>query len=373
MKRVIAFAITLLCVACGGSDAPTEVADAPGAKAAKAARPDNQPPEISKAVIEPAGAGASTPLTLEIVATDPERDRVTVTVEWYRNGELAEDLTEQGVPAETFVRGDRVYAMAYASDGGEEVTRQTATMVIANSAPTVRRISITPTRPTALDLIQVEADVQDVDGDPFETRYRWMRNGQPLPDADGPRLPPGIGHRAEQVVVQVQATDGSNESEWVSSAALVLANAPPAITTQPNYSLSGAGQYSYEVAAKDPDGDRPLKYELVTGPQGMSVDVVSGVVTWQVPTDAKGVYPIELAVSDPYGGKTTQRYSLAVDWNDAPASPSEGESAAPAPASGGAKAKAVPAAKKAVKAAPAEGDEDYTDEDQGEESADDEF
>jgi hypothetical protein len=148
----------------------------------------------------------------------------------------------------------------------------------------------------------------------------------------------------------------------------VVANAPPAITTQPNYALSGSGQYSYEVAAKDPDGDRPLKYEIVQGPQGMSVDIVSGVVTWRVPGDAKGVYPIELAVSDPYGGKTTQKYSLSVDWNDTPASPSEGGAAAPAAA----KAKAAPA-KKAVKAAPAEGDEDYTDEDQGEEPADDEF
>jgi hypothetical protein len=228
-----------------------------------------------------------------------------------------QDLDEESVPAETFSRG-AAHAIVYASDGHEEVTRQTALLVVGNSAPTVRRVVVTPARPTALDLIQVEADVQDADGDPFELSYRWLRNGQPLPDADSPRLPPGAGHRAEQIVVQVKATDGSDESEWVSAPTLVLGNAPPAITTQPNYTLSGSAQYSYEVAAKDPDGDRPLKYELVEGPQGMSVDVVSGVVTWRVPGDAKGVYPIELAVSDPYGGKTTQRYSLAVDWNDVP-------------------------------------------------------
>jgi len=91
-----------------------------------------------------------------------------------------------------------------------------------------------------------------------------------------------------------------------------------------------------------------------------------------VPGDAKGVYPIELAVSDPYGGKTTQRYSLAVDWNDVPASPSEAGAAAPAPAAGKPKPKAVPAPK-ATPEASEEGDEDYTDEDQGEEPADDEF
>lgn len=372
MKRVIACAITLLCVACGGPDEPATVAEAPEEKAAPGTKSGNEPPEISKVAIEPSDAGASDALTLEIVARDPDRDDVDLTIEWYRNGELVDGLDEPSVPAETFSRGDRVHAMVYATDGHEEATRQSQLLRVANSAPTVRRIVLTPARPTSLDLLQADADVQDADGDPYELSYRWLRNGQPLPDADGPRLPPGVGHRAEQVVVQVKATDGTDESEWVSSPTLVLANAAPAITTQPNYALSGSGQYSYEVEAKDPDGDRPLKYELVEGPQGMSVDVVSGVVTWRVPGDAKGVYAIELAVSDPYGGKTTQRYSLAVDWNDAPANASERGAGAPAGAAGKAKTKAAPAAKPA-KAAPAEGDEDYTDEDQGEEPADDEF
>ncbi|MGH2897097.1 MAG: putative Ig domain-containing protein [bacterium] len=372
MKRVIAFAITLLCVACGGPEQQATVADAPGGAPAHPAKGGNEPPEISKATLEPANASANEELKLEVVARDPDRDNLTITVEWYRNGELVEGLDDTTVPPETFARGDRVYAIVYASDGSHEVTRQSAILSVANSAPTVRHVAVTPPRPTALDLLQVEADVQDADGDPYELRYRWLRNGQPLPEADGPRLPPGLGHRAEQLIVQVQATDGSDDSPWVSSPTIVLANAPPAITTQPNYTLSGSGQYSYEVAAKDPDGDRPLKYELSQGPPGMSVDVVSGVVTWHVPADAKGTYPIELAVSDPYGGRTTQRYALAVDWNDTPASPSQSGAVAPAPAAGKAKAKTAPAAKPA-KAAPADGDEDYTDEDQGEEPADDEL
>ena len=368
MKRVIASAITLLCVACGGPGEDEAVGEKSASRTSLADKAGNAPPEIVSAVLAPAAAGASDPISVESVAKDADRDRVRLSVEWYRNGELVPDLEETNVPAGTFARGDRVYAIVYASDGKDEVSHQTSPLVLRNSAPTLRRVAITPARPTALDLLEVDPDVVDEDGDLVEVRYRWLRNGQPIPDADGPRLPPGVGHRGELIVVQVKATDGSDESAWIASAPLTVGNAAPAITTQPNYTLSGSSQYSYDVAAADPDGDRPLKYELVTGPPGMVVDVVSGRVTWRVPATAKGVYPIELAVSDPYGGKTTQSYSLAVAWNEAPANASD----AVKPASNATKPQRAGAAAGSGDTA-AERDEDYTDLDQGEEAADDEF
>jgi hypothetical protein len=360
MKRVIASAITLLCVACGGPSEEPAIGT-PGAKPASSepARA-NEPPVISKAAIEPEDAGASTELEVAVIAKDPDRDRVSVEIEWYRNGVLVEGQSQTTVPPGTFSRGDRIYAIAFVSDGVHDVSAQTAAISLGNAAPTLRRVRITPPQASALDVLQAEAEVEDLDGDEVELRYRWYRNGQPIADATGPRLSSGTGHRGEQIAVQVQATDGDAEGPWVGSTPVVLANAAPGITTQPNYALSGSGQYSYEVAAVDPDGDRPLKYELIQGPPGMSVDVASGRVTWRVPADAKGVYPIEVAVSDPYGGKTTQQYSLAVDWGQAPAAARP--SATP-----------PPAARDVGEEDAEESDEDYTDENLGEEPVDDEF
>ncbi len=370
MKRVIASAITLLCVACGGADDAAVVGDE-GTSEAHGAATGNEPPEIASAEIEPSPAGASDALSLAIMARDAERERVALTVEWYRNGELVPGLDDVHVPAASFARGDRVFAIVYASDGTSETTRQTAALQIGNSAPTLRRVTITPARATALDLLQAEAEVVDEDGDRVELEHRWLRNGQPLAESDGPRLEPGVGHRGEVLVVQVRASDGSSMSPWVASEPLTLQNAPPSITTQPSYTLTGSGQYSYEVAAKDPDGDRPLKYELVQGPPGMTVDIVNGRVTWRVPQTAKGTYPIELAVSDPFGGKTTQSYSLAVGWADVPANANEAaKPATPAPAA------AKPVAKSAASESDGgteERDEDYTESDQDEEAADEEF
>ena len=359
MKRVIAVSITLLCVACGGSRDDATVGDSSTALSGQAANGGNAPPVIVTAALEPVTAGASDEISVEIVANDSDRDRVQFTIEWYRNADLVPDLDATSIPPGTFARGDRVYAIVYASDGKHEVSHQTAPLVLGNSAPTVRRVVITPPRPTALDLLEVEPDYADEDGDVVSLSYRWLRNGEPIADSDRPRLPPDVGHRGDQIIAQVRASDGSSESPWVSSALLTVANAAPAIKTQPNYTLSGSSQYSYDVGAEDPDRDRPLKYELVQGPPGMVVDVASGRVTWQVPDTANGVYPIELAVSDSYGGRTLQSYSLAVGWNEAPANASE--VAKPAKASG-----------KAVQRA-AKRDKDYTDQDHGDGAVDDEY
>lgn len=368
MKRAVASALTLFCVACGGSgdDRKPEAAPAESVRPrAGAASRGNEAPIIVKAVIQPENAGASDPLTLELLVRDPDQDRVRTTVEWYRNGELVEDLTDLSVPAGQFARGDRVYAIAYATDGSHDVSAQTAALSIGNAKPRVKSLKITPDRATALDLLQAEAEVTDDDGDRVELQYRWLRNGEPVPDANNARLAPGIAHRGDTVAVQVNVSDGSDETGWIQSKSLQLANAAPTITTKPNYELTGSGQYSYEVGAKDPDGDSPLRYEVVQGPPGMSVDVTGGLVTWRVPADAKGVYPIEIAVSDPHGGKTTQSYSLAVDW-EVPARPASGTA-------GQARTSGKKATPPAARAAEDDGDADYTDQDQQGEADEEEF
>ncbi len=187
-------------------------------------------------------------------------------------------------------------------------------------------------------MVEAQANVEDPDGDSFEISYQWYVNGELIPAATSSRLPPGVAHRGDKVSVSASATDGSDVGAPAQSAPIVLANAAPVITTQPSYEMTPNGAYTYSLGAKDADGDTPLRYELLEGPEGMKVDDQSGVVTWAVPDNAKGNSTIKIAVSDPYGGRSTQTWVLSVDWNQAPASPS------------GAAGKATPSAKKAPSA-----------------------
>jgi hypothetical protein len=379
MKRAMASALTLFCVACGGvgDDAPpaSPSAAAPSAEAAAANDGANEPPQFVEIRLEPENASSTDAISLELVVRDPDQDRVRTTVEWYRNGALMEDETDSSVAAGSFTRGDSVYAIVYATDGNHDVSGQTPALSIANSLPRVKSLRITPERATALDQLEAQVEVEDADGDRVNIEYRWLHDGQPVAEADGPRLPPGVAHRGESVAVQINVKDSYDETGWIQSKDFGLANAAPTITTPPNYALAGSGQYSYEIGAKDPDGDNPLRYEVVQGPPGMKVEMTSGVVTWKVPSDAKGVYPIELAVSDAYGGRTTQSYSLAVDWDEPAkgAKSAKGKVVVPEGAEGQVRASGKNAKPPAAAGADDEGDGDYTDQDQEDEAEEEEF
>jgi hypothetical protein len=325
MKRVaVAAATALLCLACGDSSDTPAQRGALDQQADAGDSSENSAPTLESAAIVPSAASAADALAIEIHADDADNDRLTMTYEWYRNGEQVPDLRDSYVPPGSFERGDRVHAVVYASDRLHQVSLQTADLTIQNAAPRVDSVSMTPKRPTGLDLIEAEATGHDPDSDDFTYDYRWIKNGQPMTGVSGSRLPPGNVKRGDQLAVEVVARDSEGPGPSVASAPITIQNASPSITSQPNYELGASGHYSYEVAAKDPDGDDPLRYELLEAPPGMVVDVTSGRVTWDVPADAKGTYQIELAVSDGYGGQTLQHYALALDWNEAPASASEG-------------------------------------------------
>ena len=318
MKRAIAVAIALACAACGqsSSDVPLDPS-APRPVARPTTGAQNEAPTIEGVEITPSPAGAGDALTLEVKVRDPERDRLTTSVEWFKNGVAVPDLQGTVVDAGTFVRGDRVYAVVSVSDPTHDVKAQSPAIAIGNSAPRVRSVFIGPEKPTAADILEAQTHVEDADGDSFEVSYRWYRNGQPIAAATSSRLPPGSVHRGDQIMVEASATDGSDASEWSQSPPISVANASPAITTQPSYEMTASGAYRYALGAKDADGDTPLRFELLEGPKGMAVDEQSGVVTWTVPQDAKGSNAIRVAVTDPYGGRATQAWVLAVDWNAA--------------------------------------------------------
>jgi hypothetical protein len=335
MKRAIAVAIALACAACGGDSSNTPAPDAAQPRAATATRSGavNEAPTIESAELTPDPASAADSLTVEVRALDPDRDRLTTAIEWFRNGEAIEGLHDVAAPSGTFNRGDSVYATVTVSDGTHEVTRLTPTISIGNATPRVRSVEIAPNPAIATDLLEAHADVEDADGDSVELSYRWYRNGVEIPAATSARLPAGIGHRGDKIGVEVSASDGTDASAWVGAPYVTYANAKPTITSQPGYEMGANGVYDYQIQAKDPDGDAPLRFELVHGPPGMTVDEASGAVTWTVPQDAKGNNSIEVAVSDSYGGRVTQDWVLSVDWNQPPAAPSDNSAAKPKAAS----------------------------------------
>jgi hypothetical protein len=77
--------------------------------------------------------------------------------------------------------------------------------------------------------------------------------------------------------------------------------------------------YSYAIQANDANGDT-LTYALVSGPEGMSVDSLTGIVTWSPTQDELGTYAVSIRIEDGKGGSSLHDYTLVVsNTNDAPA------------------------------------------------------
>ena len=106
---------------------------------------------------------------------------------------------------------------------------------------------------------------------------------------------------ATTVTVTVQVTDTAGLTDTQRFTLDVLAandvNHPPQITTTPLPTVAVASLYVYPVAATDLDGDL-LRFGLLTAPEGMVIDPVTGQVDWTPTEDQAGLQVVAVTVQD---------------------------------------------------------------------------
>ncbi len=90
-----------------------------------------------------------------------------------------------------------------------------------------------------------------------------------------------------------------------------LLNRAPQITTVPVVEAFPGRTYSYDVNAVDPDGD-PVRFALVTAPASMTIDPVTGVISWTPSETELGAHPLVVRADDGRGGFTEQRFTIDV-------------------------------------------------------------
>ncbi|MEM6398797.1 MAG: Ig-like domain-containing protein [Cyanobacteria bacterium P01_D01_bin.116] len=88
-------------------------------------------------------------------------------------------------------------------------------------------------------------------------------------------------------------------------------NAAPVIESKPEIEILGGKQYQYQIEATDPNDDT-ITYELLTSPEGMSIDAETGLITWDTTTDNVGNQNVVVQASDSRGRTDTQVFNLAV-------------------------------------------------------------
>jgi hypothetical protein len=269
----------------------------------------------------PAEPSRQETIRLLLESRDPDRDALTVQVTWVRNNSVYRSGPGTTLSGEGLSPGDVLFARVRVNDGQSEAVAETERVRVRNLAPRVTTVRIAPDPVTATESVIAVTEAMDPEQDEIRYRCRWFRNGSEIPDQTGPTLEPGIVRRGDQIQVSVVPVDErDNEGDEVRSARVRVQNASPMITTEPSFTLAGPSRYEYQVQAEDPDADQPLRFTLTEGPRGMRINIVTGLLSWDIPRDATGNHDIEVAVRDPHGGESRQRYSLDVRLETPPAS-----------------------------------------------------
>ena len=159
----------------------------------------------------------------------------------------------------------------------------------------------------------------DPDGDLVQFKTISAPTGMTISDTGLIRWTPVAADEGQtrRVVVEVSDIDGAKvlQTYDIVVQGSTNRNRPPVITSFPGFSITTGATYSYKVAATDPDNDA-VTFSLVTKPVGMTINAITGVVTW-TPSSA-AVENVVVEARDARGAVATQGFAVSVRDNRPP-------------------------------------------------------
>jgi hypothetical protein len=332
-RRLGGFGVLALAglVACGGDDAPKPSGHALSAPAPHGERAQNSAPVIEQLALDPKSPRPGDRIELRVVHADADGDPVRMVYTWRHRGEVVLEGPQTSAVLDGLEKGDEIEVVAVAHDGQAESEPVRARAVVGNRAPQLLGLELTPADPVRPgDVVVAAPKARDDDGDAIDYRFRWTLNGEDTGE-EADRFDTSKLSRGDRLQVFVVATDEEGESEEAPGREITLGNSPPVFAKVEAFEMR-EGSFRHAFEASDPDGDRNLRYALVKGPRGLTVDPVSGLAEWTPKAKDAGVHEVELSVADSYGDTSGIRFELRVGAEQpaTKAEPPETTPAAPA-------------------------------------------
>ncbi len=245
----------------------------------------NTAPTVSEATLSPSSPTESSTLVCSAgTRADDDGDAVSVSYGWLVNGaEIS--ATGSSLTGSEFDRGDTVACTVTPNDGeddGEAVTSSTVT--VANTAPTLASVSISPSDPTEESTLTCTPGTSsDVDGDAVSYVYAWNVSGV---DA-GVTVATLTGDdfdKGDTVYCTVTPYDGTDLGTGVNSGTVTVANTPPSIgtlTLSPTEAYEASTLTCSPGSTSDVDGDSiSYTYNWTVGGSSLGLDSSTLDGTW---------------------------------------------------------------------------------------------
>ncbi len=326
-------AATGLLMACGSEAPAPPMGRSMAAPAQVETGAAAEPPRVVRVVLEPASPRPGAEVQARAETSTGGGSAVELRYLWALDGRRLPDRGSRIVVPDSARKGATIEANVVAERGSLRSDPVTATARVGNRPPGLIGVRLVPGDVVGVgEEVVAVAEGRDADGDSLDFRYSWRVNGE-IQKAARERLATDGLKRGDEILVRVRATDGEDETPPLDSEPLRVGNSAPEIVSTP-VGVNSEGVFRYVVEARDPDGDRNLRYRLLAGPEGATIDPLLGEVVWTASAASVGTHPFEIEVDDGHDGRTQQRFEVTVrELQRDPLAATAGGGASPSPAS----------------------------------------
>ncbi len=211
------------------------------------------------------------------------------------NADLAVTLPDSNVLSVHYGLGGNQYARAQQVAVGENPTRVTAAdadedgrvdLVVTNSGDDTASVIFNRFDPN--EIYRYDANAIDPDGDSLDYRVVDGPGGLFIDSATGEVIWAASPGQVGQHTVVLEANDGRGgvaTQQYVIDVQPSNENSAPLIATEPVATIGANESFEYQAGSIDDDNDS-LRYRIIDGPEGATIDPVTGLVQWDGRTDA---------------------------------------------------------------------------------------
>ena len=190
----------------------------------------NAPPSAPTVAIEPEEPGTSDDIVARIAvesSDDNAKDTLSYDYVWYQDGVQRVDFASETIQSSVTTKGEVWMVEVTPNDGTVNGEPGSATVTIANTAPTAT-VELSPVLPLATDDLVATASGSDEDEDAITFAYAWTVDGAASSYA-GDTVPASATERGQVWEVAVTPNDGEDQGAPV-TATVSIDNTAPVIS-----------------------------------------------------------------------------------------------------------------------------------------------
>jgi len=185
---------------------------------------------------------------------------------------------------------------------------ETAKKAFVENSPVID-VTIIPGSATVSDTLKADVMLQE---EGITLKYQWMEDGVEIPKANEVSLPCSLLKKKCWIAVKVTPYRGGSAFAPVRSSPVWVFNSPPQITEEKNViEIRQDSPLILQVKAIDADND-PITFSLDTSIKSMTINPMTGIITWQPPQKKSGRYQVKVTAADNDGGKSSQMLTIEI-------------------------------------------------------------